>query len=460
MRKGLLITLLLIIVLFFSINVLSEDTISNKKAVQDLDFLVNRLKEVHPNLYFELDKSKADNMVNDIKDKLYKKERWTAIEIYRLFAPFVASFKDGHTILSFNSELINLDQNKQRLLPLDIRIINKEVLIKKSYTVQDIEKGTKVLAVNGIEINKILSEIKKMISSENDSLAYARIEKAFSIYLWAVYNFEGSYQLKLKDKKGKGYSLEVKGITKEIYDIQRSKKQRENWKLDFPIKNTAYLTINTFNGSLKEEFKVEIDKYFEEINKRKINNLFIDLSENGGGNTDLAKYLVDYIYDKPYSLFNQVTMKYSNYAFKDRSNIFIKIYYQLKMNEDNLIFFKSNKIQPKDNELRFKGNIYLITADYTFSTATDFAAIIKDYGIGTIIGEETGGLASSYGDMISGRLPNSNLPFGISYKYFLRPAGFDNKRGVLPDIEIKINKLKFWYDKDQYQRMIINKTLN
>jgi len=31
-------------------------------------------------------------------------------------------------------------------------------------------------------------------------------------------------------------------------------------------------------------------------------------------------------------------------------------------------------------------------------------------------------------------LPNTRLKLGISFKYFLRCGGFDDRRGVLPDI--------------------------
>jgi C-terminal processing protease CtpA/Prc len=67
---------------------------------------------------------------------------------------------------------------------------------------------------------------------------------------------------------------------------------------------------------------------------------------------------------------------------------------------------------------------------------------------GKIVGEETGGLASSYGDVFSCRLPNSGLRLGISYKYFLRPGGFDDGRGVIPDIPIDSNPVKRVKGKD------------
>lgn len=449
----------LFITLLFTTTIYSE-SISSNQAVEDLKYLIQRLEEVHPNIYFDFKKEQAESKLEDIIEKLRQKEKWNRMELYRLFTTFVASFKDGHTMLSFNVGLDALNSSDIRVLPLEVRFIEDKVLIYKNYTVEEIEKGSELLAINGIDIDKILNKMVKSVSSENSNLAYARIEKPFSIYLWALYDFGDTYKIKLQDNNNKVSQVEVKGITKEIYDIQRKKEVQKNWTLDFPVKGCAYLTINTFNGSLKKDFEKDMDKYFEEIDKKDISNLFIDISENGGGNTDLAKYLFEFIYDKPYSLFKEVKMKYSDFAFKDRTNFLIKLYYKFKMNEDNIIVFDSSKITPKDKEYRFNGNVYVITSDFTFSTATDFAAVVKDHNAGQIVGEETGGLASCYGDMIVDQLPNSKLSYGVSYKYFLRPSGVANGRGVIPDIKLNISKLKYWNSEEKYRKKVIGESLD
>ena len=453
-RKFNISLLILIIIVLFTVNVSSQVVIS-KEAVDDLEYLINRIEEVHPNIYFHLSKEEADRRIEEIKDKLREKEEWTNREIYKLFGPFVASFKDGHTGLYITDKFRDYYDEGGTIFPLGIKFINDKVMVYKNYSKQEIKKETELLAINGIKINEIMEEVKRYISSENSIYAYSIIERTFPIYLWALYDFDNEYELKLKDKSGQEYDLTVKGATKEARIQNSEESKSENWTLDYPFQRNAYLTINTFSGSLKNAFEIEMDKFFEDIRKKDINNLFIDISENGGGNTDLAKYLVDHFNDKPYSLFKEVRMKYSDYAFRNRSNVFTKLYYYFKKDRDNIIVFQSDMITPKENDLRFNGDVYIITSNFTFSTATDFAAIVKDHELGTIVGEETGGLASCYGDVIRDRLPNTELSFGVSYKYFLRPSGFDNGRGVKPDIKLDISELKYWYDSDSYKEMVI-----
>ena len=90
----------------------------------------------------------------------------------------------------------------------------------------------------------------------------------------------------------------------------------------------------------------------------------------------------------------------------------------------------------KENAFRYTGQVYVLIDEGTYSSATMFAATIKDYGIGTLVGEETGGLASHFGEVYPFRLPETKLSFGCSSKQFMRPSGEDDGRGVLPDITI------------------------
>jgi C-terminal processing protease CtpA/Prc len=121
--------------------------------------------------------------------------------------------------------------------------------------------------------------------------------------------------------------------------------------------------------------------------------------------------------------------------------------------KNNCYLIKQPSIKPWNNPFRFHGNIYVLTSEFTFSSASNFACTIKDY---KIIGQETGGLASCYGPAIALKLPNTKIDFQVSYLHVLRPAGFDDGHGVIPDILIENDK---WTDQ-QYYDFIYNITQN
>ena len=64
------------------------------------------------------------------------------------------------------------------------------------------------------------------------------------------------------------------------------------------------------------------------------------------------------------------------------------------------------------------------------------ASIVQDYRFGTILGEETSDLASTYGAMEKFTLPNTGIEVGYPKARILRPSGNAEARGVRPDIEI------------------------
>ena len=82
-----------------------------------------------------------------------------------------------------------------------------------------------------------------------------------------------------------------------------------------------------------------------------------------------------------------------------------------------------------------------VISHYTFSSASDFSWAFKYFKVGTVIGEETGGMAVCFGDIITPKLPNSKLFYSISWKKFYNyGATDDNVHGTLPDYYIEAEK--------------------
>jgi C-terminal processing protease CtpA/Prc len=93
-------------------------------------------------------------------------------------------------------------------------------------------------------------------------------------------------------------------------------------------------------------------------------------------------------------------------------------------------------IRPVSNG--WNGKIVLLCDRLTGSAAVYPAVIVKDSKAGIIAGEETGGRASYFGNVHSYNLPNSGLRFIVSTAYFMRPGGYDDGCGVMPDLVLDV----------------------
>ena len=96
------------------------------------------------------------------------------------------------------------------------------------------------------------------------------------------------------------------------------------------------------------------------------------------------------------------------------------------------------------------GDLYVLVGPETFSSAGMFAATVKDYQLGVLIGEETGATRQGFGETLSVRLPNSGLGFQVSCKQWFAPVPHpgDSRRGTVPDVPVDEAVLESYPDAD------------
>ena len=109
----------------------------------------------------------------------------------------------------------------------------------------------------------------------------------------------------------------------------------------------------------------------------------------------------------------------------------------------------------RPKEPQYNGRLYFIQSQFTYSAAVILTNLAKQYGFGTLIGEETGGLTTTYIRLNQRKLPNSGLTFYCSDKQN-RYLGTTGPRGVLPDtpLEIGYKYLFRSFTAEELQQMI------
>ena len=196
----------------------------------------------------------------------------------------------------------------------------------------------------------------------------------------------------------------------------------------------------------------------EQIDKKSIQTLVVDLQYNGGGNStlgdvllswlhphrDTKRYGVDirlsellylfYPYYKNFTIDNQpisVGEVYDMYRFDQNREL--KVDYNAPQDSSRHIF-------NYDDEKIFKGNVVFVQGKDSFSSATMLLTLARDNGIGVIVGEPSGGKPSHYGDVLYCTLPNTKSLVTVSHKHFVRPnRAIGNLAYVIPDVSIKLN---------------------
>ena len=150
-----------------------------------------------------------------------------------------------------------------------------------------------------------------------------------------------------------------------------------------------YLDDFTYEELHEFDTPLMFRKAFNEIDaKGNINNVVIDLTNNGGGRNDALIYLEAYMTSDPvHTSYNRLT------------DTVYDVHYKMDINYDGV--FDSNDTY----EGRY--NFYLMTSQQSFSCGNYLPATAKAKGYATLIGEQSGGgtccvgyLSTAYGDLL------------------------------------------------------------
>lgn len=450
---------LITLIIFFTNNSFSSNKKFSDKLYtslelnNDLDFLIKKMETIHPNIYYSFPKENFLLEIEQIKKRLVSP--MTRLEFSRKLIPLVVKLNDGHTFLDFPfDEYIEYLDNGGSVFPLGVKIINNSIFVEKNTFLKNIPKNSEIISINGIDSKSLLKQLREYVSGERIDFKNKRIENKFLEYLWWVFKFENDFIIEYKTNDNK-VNIIKKGITLDEY-----KNKKEELKEEIPeykYKDYLFYTINEnkigiieFNSfSNQGEFKIFLKETFNYIRKNNINKLIIDIRKNGGGNSYLGNMLIEYLTEKPYQMFQKIEEKISNEVKESIKGNYLSSKYE----NGKIYSYDLKPIFPPKNKILFKGDIYLLTSNYTFSSAADLASVFKCFKLGKIIGEETGGLTVSYGDIIYQTLPNTKLNFGVSFKKFVNPCGKENGHGIIPDYLIVSDKNN---DKDKIMEYTIN----
>lgn len=416
----------------------SQKTKSLSPSQLQEDFKVFRgsLEDFHPGLYWYRTPQEVNQLFDSIQATLTTP--MTDKEFIRKLAPIVSFIGCGHTWVHPPKS------NPEKFLPIEM-VIHKQKAYCESNLSEDsllIKPGDEILAMNGIEMDSLVSLLMTFLPT--DGRITTRKSYMVNKYLQNVYTnyFKNpdEYVLKIKDQDGIDKDVIIKTLTrKEIQkntEIRKSERNDpRNLMLEFDQNaSTAILTVKHF-FDWKEDgknirFESRLQKLFESIDSSKVDNLVIDVRDNGGGKVPWV--LLSYFVDEEFTLSKQADFVFSKkspyyqYQKLHPAMRFLKrkwLYTWLpgshkmeKQNESTYLLTGLYMTNPyKPTKPQFKGKVYALTNGGSFSATADFVAMMKSKELATIVGEETGG--GYYGNTSMERsfvtLPNSNLKLDI-----------------------------------------------
>lgn len=386
-------------------NTAYEDTLlSRREALKDLDYAMKYLKKLHPALYhgmpeeLETQYERAAEYINSC-DQI--DVRTLTREIEQIFS----LLHDGHTY-------VNALYDDRHYL---------------KYIYEHNQAGDRVVGINGMTLDELFDKNSHLISYDTREWGMTFIKQYISTAEGLDYlgiSLDNGVKYTYEDVNGDEHSFVFYRddfLTYPEYEKYNGIEDDTDEAVSFVSylideeNDVAVLTLDSCNYN--DEYRRLLEEMFAEIKARDIHNVAVDLRNNGGGSSLVANEFIRYL----------DVDSYKDWSLEWRLGVF------------NIPYDAKTLKNDKHEELLFDGQLYLLTSVYTYSSAMDFAMLVKDNHLGTIIGEAPGNHPSSCGNIASFTLPNSGAYMQISTKRFYR---VDQSLGDLliePDIPCDVD---------------------
>jgi hypothetical protein len=421
---------------------LSCSCIKQAEARQDLDQFFSTLERVHPNISANVGQKRYQKLKQQTYTTLLTKAdangnirlQDLAYELYYV----AASLQDGHTSVAWHDAPSLWNAATTRFPPFRLLYDNGRYFLQASRD-SDLT-GMQLLAIDETPITDFLRPILDRCSGETQAFRATRFLARQQFWYWHTNLFADRPSFKVKLRTPQGEEVEKQLTTIGFQDYQKLPagpgRQAGSTRVEFfDDGRIALFTYPAFTRS--DEEKQKIAEIFQEVKKRKSEILILDLRGNGGGNSEMGDFIFSYLYPRRFLSFSEIDTKVSR-------DVVVAGLLETSSKEGKLLRRKYKPGFHGKPDAPFSGRFYLLIDNSTFSSATDLAVMFRDYRVGKILGYETGGVPSSFGDVYTFALDHSSISCFVSFKRFLppEPEPGDDQHGVMPDVPFSIELLR------------------
>jgi hypothetical protein len=412
---------------------------------RDISYLVHVLESTHPNLYAHESRSTFLHLALAAEAELHDHP---GDDPYEIIAPLLASLGDAHTYTSpYNAPYVWMRDAGGRLFPFEIYRQRDAFMIGRMYGKQrSIPDGTQIVALDGQRMRQLWDALGRNISAERGALRDNFISEDLRPLLWHA-GYRAPFRVTLRDPNGKTFVLLLPGCTKD--DIAAWDSTPHGEIINAPITYTydvihrvAIVRVHSFSTDDDQDqpFMREIALIRNRLRRDQPMDLLIDVRYNDGGSSTLADALADVFALHPYRDYSRVIVK-SSVFIKHRlgHDDYVALYGNAAWDAPDgkvLRHEVSDRMLPARDGAHVRGNTYILIGSGTFSMATTFAAAAQDAHNAVILGRESGGDATYFGEAFLFTLPSSGYDVSVATKYVMRANGDTSRRGVIPDVTL------------------------
>jgi hypothetical protein len=459
----------------------NSQTLEKEVVVEDLRFVQQMLLDVHPHLTNQEQQrafsAHAENVISEIRNDVSKEE--AAI----LAQKVISHLKSAHDRVEFG-------QSSGQYLPLVFYWASDGLVVfADTLSELNIPPASEVLKVGNVDTATLESTMQDLISGnrywvrQRTAVLLARkgllrhlgvVDETNQVTL-TLLTPEGKEEtvgVPFTEQPGKSGWLNFLSPTYTGWTTGNSESGQRifAWKVEREANRAIFKLYTCLNS---KSYQDAVQSFFEEIEKLNVSNLIIDLRSNGGGDSAVMDSFLAHL---PVSNLKIITgvqrlnetsleqvqkLAKTDPTYQNLLETFKALPGQELPHEGDVYFSgrPGDTLSISEDQLLkpiFNGKIYILVNAETFSAAIDFAVMLSDNNLATIVGEPLGDAPTSSGNVILFTTPNLGISFKVSSSFYTRPdPSRDPAETLEPDIYLPLtvkdiqqqhDPVKVWLD--------------
>ncbi len=381
--------------------------------------LAAKIPNAHPDIFHAVSRADFDAAAANVDKQI---PALSDHEIILAFARLVAMLGEGHTRLSLPGQSETMDPDGRESsaitparftafsfhrLPIRLKLLSDGVFVTAAAPEFWNLLGAEVVGIGNRTTIDTLNEIRPLISRDNE-MGFRLVAPQFAtvpeiLQALRIIPDSSSARLTFRTSAGQEITADLRpaGSEKLIeapHPAYLREPQRHYWFENQLPSSTAYAKINAIADTPGLSFAAFSRSLLAAADSPVINRLILDFRGSPGGNNQLFRSLL-------------------------------------------LGLIRDTKIdQP--------GKLYVLVDRGTFSAAMNAVSDLERLTNAIVIGEETGGAPSSWGDPKRVTLPNSGLVVRLSSVYWRDSTPDASKPSIVPDIPAGLSSRDYFAGRD------------
>lgn len=435
---------------------------ASEAVIEDINILERHLYQIHGGIFTYHDQAAFKDYFGGLRAQVT--EAMTTLEAYKVIGPLSTLIGDSHTEINLPEAYQDYVDSEMLLFPFGVRYLGEKLYLTVNLSGSNaFIPGAEILSINGRDALEIFKVLRQYFERDGFNLSGPN-RQASSLFMdkyGLIIGQPAEFTLEMISPDGQKYTAKVASQTWPILEERleahfAAKIPNSGPKppLELQIEgNTAYLRVRSFSPDRikrgKQHFKSFFKDAFEQIAAAGVENLILDVRNNGGGSETVFMRILNHLLDEPYLVYRELSTATTtipdHHLYPRDKPARLEKFATRKLTPRNGRYLdlkdpSANIASPKSPH--FAGKVYVLINEFSYSATGDFCGVLQQYNRATFVGAETGGnpYVNTAGMDLTLILPNTKIEVRIPLLLFIINNDRANTgHGMQPDIPVSLS---------------------